>query len=230
MSDRPALLLKRTDYREADLIVTLLTSDFGKVQALARSARNSRKRFAGALEPVHTLSVELDPPKRGDLFELRSAEVSVPRVHLPLHLDRLQAAGKLLGWLRDALPERSQEVELWQLAIDLLDALDSSRPLDVEGVLASSGLHLLALLGWALDFENCVRCGKPCPDTKPATVSAIRGGLVCSACGGGKTRLDPQMRRRLASASQGLPSLTPEDSAVALRLVEEALASHANLT
>ena len=147
MSDRPALLLKRTDYREADLIVTLFTRDFGKVQALARSARNSRKRFAGALEPVHTLSVELEPPKRGDLFELRGAEVSVPRVHLPLHLDRLQAAGKLLGWLREALPERAPELDLWRLAIDLLDALNASRPLEVDGTLAASGLHLLVTSG-----------------------------------------------------------------------------------
>lgn len=230
MSNPYALLLKRTDYRDADLIVTLFTTDFGKVQALARSARNSRKRFAGALEPVHTLLVELEVPKRGDLFELRSAEVYEPRVYLPQHLDRLQAAGKLLNWLREALPERSREPRLWELAVGLLDTLDSPQPVDVRTALTVVGLHLLSLLGWELDFEGCVRCGRSCPPNKPGTISATRGGLVCSSCGGGKTRLDAALRERLIQANRGVPALLAEDTDVALRLVEEALAAHANLT
>lgn len=230
MSNRQALLLKRTDYREADLIVTLFTTDFGKVQALARSARNSRKRFAGALEPIHTLDVDLEPPKRGDLFELRAAEVRVPRVYLPQHLERLQAAGKLLGWLREVLPERSSEPQLWALTIELLDSLERRETLNAETILATTGLHLLSLLGWAMDFETCVKCGKHCPAHKPGTISASRGGLVCTSCGGGKTRLDAELRQRLAQANHGVTVLRPEDTAIALRLVEEALAAHANLT
>jgi DNA repair protein RecO (recombination protein O) len=230
VSNPYALLLKRTDYRDADLIVTLFTTDFGKIQALARSARNSRKRFAGALEPIHTLLVDLEVPKRGDLFELRSAEVFKPRVYLAQNLGRLQAAGKLLNWLREALPERTREPELWALAEGLLDTLDSPQPIDERTALAVVGLHLLSLLGWELDFENCVRCGRPCPPNKPGTISAARGGLVCSSCGGGKTRLDADLRQRLVQANQGVTALRAEDTDVAVRLVEEALAAHANLT
>ncbi len=230
MSNRQALLLKRTDYRDSDLIVTLFTTDFGKIQALARSARNSRRRFAGALEPIHTLDVDLEPPKRGDLFELRAAEVCVPRVYLPLHLERLQAAGKVLGWLRGVLPERSREPQLWALAIELLDTLELRHPLNSDTVLATMGLHLLSLLGWAMDFESCVKCGRPCPPNKAGTASASRGGLVCTGCGGGKTRLDAELRQRLTQANQGVSALLPEDAPIALRLVEEALAAHANLT
>lgn len=230
MSDRQALLLKRTDYREADLVVTLFTASFGKVQALARGARNSRKRFGGSLEPIHTLDVDLDEPKRGDLFDLRAATVSVPRVHLSQDLEKLQAAGKVLGWLRDTLPERHREPQLWDLAVGLLDGLESRAALDTEATLATFGLHFLSLLGWGLDFESCVKCGRVCPSDKPGTVSAARGGLVCTACGGAKTRLDAPLRLRLAATSQGGRTLEPQDTSLALRLVDEALASHANLT
>lgn len=229
-SNSQALLLKRTDYREADLVVTLFTTHYGKVQALARGAKNSRKRFAGALEPIYTLDVELDEPKRGDLFDLRTASVAVPRVHLSHDLDRLQAAGRILTWLRDALPERSREPELWELTSSLLASLDTPAPIHIDAAVAGFGLHLLTLLGWGLDFENCVKCGRPCPPTKPGTASASRGGLVCSGCGGGKTRLDAEFRQRLAEASQGQASLQPADAPIAQRLVEEALATHANLT
>jgi DNA repair protein RecO (recombination protein O) len=230
VSDRQALLLKRTDYREADLVVTLFASGLGKVQALARSARNSRKRFGGSLEPIHTLDVELDEPKRGDLFDLKSATVSVPRLGLSQDLEKLQAAGKVLGWLRDALPERHWEPELWDVTMRLLDTLETQRALDTDATLAAFGLHFLSLLGWGLDFESCVKCGKECPPGKPGTISASRGGLVCTTCGGGKTRLSASLRLRLAETSAGNLALLPDDAGLALRLVEEALATHANLT
>lgn len=230
MSNRHALLLKRTDYREADLIVTLFSASYGKVSALARGARNSRKRFAGALEPIHTLDVELDEPKRGDLFDLRNSDVAIPRVHLSRDLDKLQGAGKVLGWLREALPERHPEPELWGLTEALMEDLDQPQTRDTDLALGSFGLQFLSLLGWGLDFESCVKCGKPCPEGKPGTISASRGGLVCTACGGGKTRLDAGLRLRLAQAAQGMPNLLREDAPLALRLVDEALAAHANLT
>lgn len=230
MSSRHALLLKRTDYREADLIVTLFSASYGKVSALARGARNSRKRFAGSLEPIHTLDVDLDEPKRGELFELRTADVAIPRVHLSQDLEKLQGAGKVLGWLREALPERHPEPELWELTTALLESLDHPQTQGTDVALGSFGLQFLSELGWGLDFESCVKCGRPCPEGKPGTISASRGGLVCTACGGGKTRLDAGLRLRLAQAAQGTPSLRAEDAALTLRLVDEALATHANLT
>ena len=42
------------------MIVTLFTEELGKIAALARGARKSSRRFAGALEPMHTLRVTLD--------------------------------------------------------------------------------------------------------------------------------------------------------------------------
>ena len=46
-----ALVLRYTNYGEADRILTLLTAEHGLQRGFARSARNSRKRFAGTLEP-----------------------------------------------------------------------------------------------------------------------------------------------------------------------------------
>ena len=47
-----AILLTTHELGEADLIVTLLTPEHGKVRAVARSARKSRKRFRGVLEAM----------------------------------------------------------------------------------------------------------------------------------------------------------------------------------
>jgi len=224
-----ALLLKRIDYRDADLIVTLFTYDYGKVQALARGARRSRKRFAGSLEPMHTLKVELTEPGRGQLYELRSASVATPRVQLTQRLERLEAAGRVLGWLRHALPEKSRDPQLWALAIELMDTLDATSSVDCPATLSQFGLRLLMALGWGIDFDHCVKCGSHCPPNRSATVSATQGGLICSSCGGAKTKLPGLLRARLSNAASGQHGLAAEDAGLALRLVEEALGAHADM-
>src|SRR5439155_1113679 len=54
----PALVLRTRPYGESDRIVTLITEQHGKVSGIAKGAKNSRRRFAGTLEPfVHIQAV-----------------------------------------------------------------------------------------------------------------------------------------------------------------------------
>ncbi|MGH2514803.1 MAG: DNA repair protein RecO, partial [Ktedonobacterales bacterium] len=46
-----AIVLRRTDFGEADRILTLFTPSFGKVRAIAKGARRTTSRLAGHLEP-----------------------------------------------------------------------------------------------------------------------------------------------------------------------------------
>ena len=107
MTTTRALVLKRVAYGESDLVVTLLTEELGRVSALARGARASQKRFGGSLEPMHTLRVRLDDRPRAELSVLRESSIDVPRTRLAIDLDKMQAAGRALGWVRRAAPPRS---------------------------------------------------------------------------------------------------------------------------
>ena len=46
-----AITLRRTDFGEADRILTLFTPTYGKVRAIAKGARRTTSRLAGHLEP-----------------------------------------------------------------------------------------------------------------------------------------------------------------------------------
>lgn len=226
-----ALLVKRVEYGEADLVLTLFTERFGRVSALARGARKSARRFGGALEPMHTLEVRLEERPERELFGLREARIVTPRLALTSELARLEAAGKALGWLRRAAPARTPEPELWRDIEALLDRLAQPGPVDAERILSAAGLHLLGALGWGLDFERCVSCGKPCPEGQAGLVDPTRGGLVCRSCGGARRRLDGPRRQRLARVgATGDPTLLePEDTEVTLELVEQVLRAHAGM-
>jgi DNA repair protein RecO (recombination protein O) len=216
------LLLRRVEHGETDLILSLFTQSLGRVSALARGARKSARRFAGALEPFHTLRIDFDEPTGGDLLHLREAALESPRVTLTSHLDRMDAAGRALGWVRVASPPRTAEPEVWKEITVLLDRLNEDGRVNPRLVLAEQGLRLLGAFGWGLDLERCVTCGKPCEKGRAAYVDPVRGGLVCRSCGSARMKLSGAARERLATWS-----LAPEDVETALDLVERTLKAHA---
>jgi DNA repair protein RecO (recombination protein O) len=225
-----ALLLRRVDSRDADLVLTLFTEQLGRVSALARSARSSKKRFGGALEPMHTLSVALEERPSSELMTLREAALATPRHRLLESLEGLEAAGRALRWVRQAAPPHTPEPAVWRVTIELLDALNTAPTARAVGPsLAHAGLELLVALGWGLELERCVHCGRDCEPGRRAMVDSARGGLVCRACGGASVLLEPELRARLVRASSGERVLEEGDVPCALSLVEGALSTHAGL-
>jgi DNA repair protein RecO (recombination protein O) len=226
-----ALLLRRVEYGESDLVLTLLTEKLGKVSALARGARKSSRRFSGALEPMHTLGVELDERPGAELFTLVSAKLQTPREKILRSLPAMEAAGKALSWVRRVAPPRTPEADVYAAITTLLDRLAEDGSAEQATLaLAETGLSLLTALGWGIDFERCVRCGRQATLEQSASVDAARGGLICRSCGGARLRVSAAARQRLQRAAAGeLGALTALDGADALALVEAALGAHAGI-
>lgn len=222
--------MKRVEYGDADLVLTLFTETLGRVAVLARSARRSQKRFGGALEPIHTLSVEIEERPKSELYGLRSAKLAIARIVLTRDLERMNVAGRALSWIRRAAPARTPEPALWSLIHALFERLDDASEQRAPSLLlACAGLSVTQALGFGLDFERCVRCGKACPEGQPALLDPARGGLVCRACGGGRVRLDPGLRQRLMRTASGETpfGLEPDDGNAALGVVDAVLRAHA---
>ena len=88
----PALVLRAQAYGESDRIVTLLTATHGKVTALARGARSSRKRFGAALSPFGFGEAMLRERRGQDLWLLEDLHCSRGFSHLPQELSRYSQA------------------------------------------------------------------------------------------------------------------------------------------
>ncbi|MEO8184226.1 MAG: DNA repair protein RecO [Deltaproteobacteria bacterium] len=232
-----ALVLRRTPYGEADLIVSLLSEKLGQVSALARAARKSQRRFGGSLEPFHTLEVELNEAPGAELMQLREARLVGPRAGMLTDLSGMEAGGVFLGWVRHSAPAHTPEPGLWQLSQSCLDALES-RALGAASaasasprlILAAHGLWLLDACGWRLELSYCVESGVRCPDGKAALIDPVRGGLVSRARGGAGLRVSGAARRRLlATQSERTNALEEADVDLTLQLVEGCLRAHAGL-
>lgn len=84
----PAIVVGGSDYGEADRIVRFLSPDHGRVSALARRARASRKRFGGALDLGNRVEVALRPG-RGTLAHADEVRLLDGRLGARADLERL---------------------------------------------------------------------------------------------------------------------------------------------
>ena len=228
----PALLVRQVAYGESDVIATFFTEAEGKLGAMVRGGRKSTKRVGGALEPFHTIEARIDD-RGGELATLREARIVRVRAGIASSLEAMDAAGTALRWVRHVCPPRTREPEAWHTLIELLDALDGQGGSAASGgarvALAQAGLRLLSDVGYALDLERCIQCGKECPSDRSARVDPARGGLVCSACGGGRVVVTADLRAKAIAAARRdpAPAMTPADADAILAIVDAAMAAHA---
>ena len=73
-----SIILRRMDFSEYDYIIDFLTRDHGKLSAIAKNAKKSKKRFAGVLEPFSCLEANFSISKRGNLLLLKEAVLTHP--------------------------------------------------------------------------------------------------------------------------------------------------------
>lgn len=84
-----AIVLRRTNYGEADRIVSFLTPDHGVMNVMARSVRKEKSRLAGGIELFATTDVTIGSGK-GDLGILTAARLDTFYAHIMTDYDRLQ--------------------------------------------------------------------------------------------------------------------------------------------
>ncbi len=224
-----ALVVRTVPYGESDVVATLLTEHEGKVAAIVRGARKGSRRVAGALEPMHTISVTYED-KGSELVTVKEAQIVQPRTNLLRKLESIEAAGTMLRWARHMFPPRTPEPSAFATLIATLDTLDAGEAKDPKIELARAGLLLLSDVGWGLELERCVRCDTPCPENASALVDALAGGIVCRNCGGARVLLRaPARQAAVALATRGneqdVLGLAPHARAI-IELVESAMAAH----
>ena len=117
-----ALILRTYKLGESDRIVVFLTRDRGKKRGVAKNARQSRRRFGGALEPMTCGRVGYFERERRELVSLHYVE---PK-RSPLSAADGSALG-YVGYFAELIDEWAQEADpnetLFRLGASMVDAM-----------------------------------------------------------------------------------------------------------
>ena len=180
-----ALVLRRTDYGEADRILTLLTREDGLIRAIAKNARASRRRFGGAIELFSHARVELGRKRAGGegLEHLNSAEQIDAHLGLRASLGALRAASVMCEATSHLIHEHEAVPELFEQLRAALGSLGGeSAPEKMNLLELWYLLMLLETAGLAPLLSRCVRCGRTPDEFAQARLSRDEGGMICEHC------------------------------------------------
>jgi len=124
-----ALILRTYKLGESDRIVVFLTRDRGKKRGVAKNARQSRRRFGGALEPMTCGRVGYVEREQRELVLLNYVEPT----RSPLSAadaDALGYVGYFAELIDECAPEADPNEPLFRLGASMVEAMAGGVPIE----------------------------------------------------------------------------------------------------
>lgn len=147
-----AIVLRRTNYGEADRILRLLTPN-GQRSVMAKGVRKERSRLAGGIE-LFALSDIVITKGKGDLGILTSARIKHFYRHILDDYDRLQFAYEAINLVAKA-SESVDEPEWYDILAEVYAGLDA-QTVSLKLVQVWFYLRYAELTGYGLNLERDV--------------------------------------------------------------------------
>ncbi|OQY04720.1 MAG: DNA repair protein RecO [Desulfobacteraceae bacterium 4572_123] len=179
----PAIMLRRMDLGDYDILVTFFTTDRGKVSAVAKYAKKSVKRFAGVLELFSVLQVVYKSGRGKGLPVLQEAALIQPFYKIRYDIQKTAYASYWSELINNWMEEGQENRELFRLLRHVLGELD-------RGIVGDSELSILfqtrfiTLSGFAPNLSHCSICRVAADKTPNGKIAfdLVQGGLVCKKC------------------------------------------------
>jgi DNA repair protein RecO (recombination protein O) len=201
-----ALVLRTYPLKEADLVVSFLTRDQGKLRGVAKRARRPKSPFGAGLERLSHVRMAYFQRENRELVNLDSCEL----IHSQFGLVSDYWSSVALDYFAEVseqmLPFAEPSERFFRLLLAVLDYLpaaggDVGRPW--RAVMYFS-LWAVRLSGWLPELNVCLSCGALLDEADdngaPERAFFHRGrpGLICAHCrnsaGGGSWELSAESR------------------------------------
>lgn len=147
-----AIILRRTNYGEADRILTILTPEYGQQAVIARAVRREKSKLAGGIElfAVCELGLVRSSTNTDGMWTLTSSRIVTFYDQIMTDYDRLQFGYETVRQIAN-LSNAIAAPELYQVLDDVLAALNNLS-VDLRLVKTWFYLHLARLRGGELNL------------------------------------------------------------------------------
>lgn len=174
-----AIVLKTAPHKENDILLSLLTMSSGRIDALVRGAKKSRRSVLYT-QPFSYSELSLYRAGRQGLYIVDGAEPKENFYELRKNLSAL-ALAQYFSEACYYLPKESSsgdEDKFMKLLLNSLYILCKKKDISVTAVKLVFELKFAKYLGFSPDFSACVACGK-----NEGVIWKFDRGIFCSDCG-----------------------------------------------
>ncbi len=178
------VVIRATNFAEADRILEIYSDDLGKIRAVARGVRKIQSKLAGHLEPFTYVDLML-AKGRGDLPTITGARAISHFSGIRKQVERGASAAYLAELVSKLNPDAQASRRFPALLRGSLEALDNGH--DPVQVVAYFEWQALIAAGWQPELSHCVNCYQKLYPQR-LSFSLLAGGVYCKEC----THLDPE--------------------------------------
>lgn len=171
-----ALILRTYPFHEADLLVTLFTRAEGKIRGVAKSAKRSRRRFGGALEPLTYVVAHWQDKEKQELARLDSCDVISSPLTSEMTYPRVVALSYVAEVIDQLMPDREPSDDIFRLALSVVRHLEKD---SVWKPLTYFDLWIVRLIGLLPDLTHCSACERVLNGSQ-AYFHPLADGLLCA--------------------------------------------------
>jgi DNA repair protein RecO (recombination protein O) len=203
-----ALILRTYKLGESDRIVVFLTRDRGKKRGVAKNARQSRRRFGGALEPLTCGRLAYFERERRDMVRLDYVE----QMRSPLSAADGQAIGYASYFaelIDEWAPEGDPNEALFRLGSSMVEAFAAGAPSEP---LARYFEY------WLLRLQGVYDAGRRMSDDARAFLESARSSSPMAMAG---VKVSPQVLQELETAHRELIAMHLEKDLKSVRVLRE---------
>jgi DNA repair protein RecO (recombination protein O) len=217
-----AILLKRSDLGDYDLIVSFFSLKRGRISVIAKNAKKSRKRFSGLLEPFAKLDIVCRTSRNNGMPVLQEVSMRAPYARIRGALFETAYASYWVELIHGWIEQFKPQPEIYRLLDYGLDRLDrqGTSP-HIMSIIFQT--RFLSLTGFAPHLSSCAGCAMPLDNFPANTVvfDLAKGGIVCNGCSAEEGRFRMSITKgtaKLLSWIQWNGGDTAHDMDAALRL------------
>ncbi len=171
------LVIRETDYRENDKILTVITKELGKISICARGVRNSRSKNASAVRFLCYTEFVVSGGKN-NFYYMTQCTLIQSFYKISEDFVKLSLATYLAQLAADIMPECSESEKTLSLILNTFYVIANTHK-DLSLVKGAFELRLMAEQGYMPDFDCCNNCGEI---TSPMFFDVAGGVMLCPAC------------------------------------------------
>src|SRR5947199_531471 len=175
LRESEAIVLRSYPLREADLLVTFFRRAESKVRGVAGSAKKSKRRYGGALEPLTYVRAFYGVKERQELARLDACEVLESPMASEVSYARAVGLGHIAELLDELLPDHEANDAIFRLTLSVVHVLTGP---DVWMPITYFELWLTRLVGFLPELTECTVCGRSLNRSR-AYFHALADGLMC---------------------------------------------------
>lgn len=184
MERAEGIIIKKKEYREADLVYTVYTKEFGKTIFLAKGARKITAKLRSCLEPFNHVSLCFVCGKTTQIITEADVVRNFSR-ELSRNTSAFAHAFRFADLINARVEGQERDPGLWQFisrGFEVLSTECFSRPEKLQFFLPYSSLKMSKILGFSPELYNCVSCNARLKPEGGYRFRLRDGRVVCDKC------------------------------------------------